>query len=50
MCGINPCVTADGYNSTPRDITHNDLKDKHESRGLHEFPVSISSNPDNSIE
>lgn len=48
MCGINPCVTADVYNSTPWDITHNDLKGKQESRVLHEFPFSFSSSPDNS--
>lgn len=49
MCGINPCIPADVYNSTSWDITSRmTWKPNHEFRGLYEFPLSIFNNPDNS--
>lgn len=50
MRGINPCIPADVYSSTPWDITSRmTRKPDCEVRELYQFPLSISSNPEHSI-
>ena len=46
MCGINPCISSDVYNSTSWGITSRmTWKPNHEYRKLYEFPLSIFNNP-----